>query len=247
MQPDILLNNSQIAVLQAQLGTWDNLNHLIVCKSSKQACIVDPFDGDYWIDVCQNNGWNLSSIWLTHSHWDHTKGVEQIITRNPNIAIHCHELEQQRGYQQTGITWWSHPEKTHVIDSIGELEFEVHCTPGHTPGHITIIGNGLFITGDCLFLGRCGRTDLHGGDQKQQRSSLMYLHGVIAKLPKSWLVLPGHKYEIEENYNPNTLTIDDFMQHNEALKAVFDDQKWNSLEFLSFDDNLSRKARKQTL
>ena len=134
-----------------------------------------------------------------------------------------------------------------MIDSVGELEFEVHCTPGHTPGHITIIGNGLFITGDCLFLGRCGRTDLHGGDQKQQRSSLMYLHGVIAKLPKSWLVLPGHKYEIEENYNPNTLTIDDFMQHNEALKAVFDDKKWNSLEFLSFDDNLSRKARKQAL
>ena len=111
MQPDMLLNNSQIVVLQAQLGTWDNLNHLIVCKSSKQACIVDPFDGDYWINVCESNGWNLSSIWLTHSHWDHTKGVDQLITRNPNIAIHCHELEQQRGYEQSGITWWSHPEK----------------------------------------------------------------------------------------------------------------------------------------
>ena len=152
------------------------------------------------------------------------------------------ELEQ-RGYQQTN-NMVGHL-KTHVIAQL-EIRIQVHAT-WTTPGHITIIGNGLFITGDCLFLGRCGRTDLHGGDQKQQRSSLMYLHGVIAKLPKSWLVLPGHKYEIEENYNPNTLTIDDFMQHNEALKAVFDDKKWNSLEFLSFDDNLSRKARKQAL
>ena len=76
MQPTELVSNERIIVLQAQLGQWDNLNHLLVCAETRQAAIIDPFDGEFWHQVCAEHGWDLREVWLTHSHWDHTKGVK---------------------------------------------------------------------------------------------------------------------------------------------------------------------------
>ncbi|DAC60636.1 MAG TPA: MBL fold metallo-hydrolase, partial [Candidatus Poseidoniales archaeon] len=158
LKPNLIFETNQIMVFQQQLGPWDNLNHLFVCKSTKKACIVDPFDGEYWHDFCSSHGFQLSEIWLTHSHWDHVKGVEELVNiTSDNIVIRCHILEQERGYKFNGISWWQHQEFTEITQSFGAMDFAIHCTPGHTPGHVTIIGNGLVITGDCLFLGRCGR------------------------------------------------------------------------------------------
>ena len=91
-------------------------------------------------------------------------------------------LEQERGYQQDDVVWWNHEEFSSIDQHIGALSFSIHCTPGHTPGHVTIIGNGIVVTGDCLFLGRCGRTDLFGGDQSKQRKSLRYLRDFLLNL-----------------------------------------------------------------
>ena len=245
-RPILVYETGELSVYQQQLGEWDNLNHLLVCKASNNACIVDPFDGQYWYDYCQTENYNLTEIWLTHSHWDHTKGVEEIIQLSSNhVTVRCHYLEQERGYQPDGILWWQHEEFTSTNQQLGSLSFSIHCTPGHTPGHVTIVGNGVVVTGDCLFLGRCGRTDLFGGDQNKQRKSLLYLREFLLELDANYVVLPGHQYELSDGSNPTVLHLVDFMANNEALNSIDNEDDWNNLPFLSFDDSLAEKARRQ--
>ena len=53
-RPRLVFENEKILVFQQQLGEWDNLNHLIVCRTTNNACIIDPFDGKYWHEFCQS-------------------------------------------------------------------------------------------------------------------------------------------------------------------------------------------------
>jgi glyoxylase-like metal-dependent hydrolase (beta-lactamase superfamily II) len=245
--PKVIVDNDEIIVLQAQLGQWDNLNHLLICKKTKDAVIVDPFDGKYWHDICNDNGWNLCSAWLTHSHWDHTKGVEETQQIGGNdFKIFIHQNEKERGWEGPHTNLFTCAEMTHEQVEIGDLVFEAHCTPGHTPGHTTFIGNGLIISGDCLFLGRCGRCDLFGGDENKQRQTLQYLKEVLITLDSDNIVLPGHQYALKDGTLPTTMRVEDLLRSNSALLAVDDDRKWNSLDFLSFDDSMAEKARRQT-
>ena len=230
-----IIEDDEIIVLQEQLGEWDNLNHLVICKKTNEAAIIDPFSGKFWLEICRENNWNLNQVWLTHTHWDHCKGVPEL----EGCEIWAHEFEFERGWDGPRDHIWQNPPNTSVVQKLGNLSFEIHCTPGHTPGHTTIIGNGFVSSGDCLFLGRCGRTDLFGGDVKSQRKSLIYLKEQLQEVPANWLVLPGHQYPLQDGSNPTSLTVKQLLSNNEALMAVEDDDKWNSLSFLAFDDNLS--------
>ena len=241
-EPECLIDTPEIVVLQAQLGGWDNLNHLIVCKKSSQALIIDPFDGNYWLNVCEKNGWILSQAWLTHSHWDHCKGIGDL---PDNVRIWVHALEENRGWEGGDTDRWAHPPLSSQVQSIGNLDFQIHCTPGHTPGHVTIIGCGLVISGDCMFLGRCGRTDLYGGDVEMQYQSLLYLKEILKEMNGDELVLPGHQYTLSDGSTPTYCTVVELLDGNEALLAVEDYDSFMNLEFLSFDDNMAEKARRQ--
>jgi glyoxylase-like metal-dependent hydrolase (beta-lactamase superfamily II) len=238
---ECIFETPRIMVLQAQLGEWDNLNHLIICKQTQKAAIIDPFFAEYWLDVCEKNGWHLEQVWLTHSHWDHAKGVEGLTDRQ----VWVHSNESERGWNGPSNRAWSNAANTHVTQKIGSLEIEAHCTPGHTPGHMTFIGEGIVVSGDCMFLGRCGRTDLFGGNVVSQRNSLLYLRDYLSKIPGDWLVLPGHQYKLSNGTNPTYISVDELLTNNEALNALDDDEKWNSLEFLAFDDSLAEKARRE--
>jgi glyoxylase-like metal-dependent hydrolase (beta-lactamase superfamily II) len=235
-----IFETSKILVLQAQLGDWDNLNHLIVCKNTRNAVIVDPFFSEFWQEVCFRNKWTLSQVWLTHSHWDHSKGVQGLSDKQ--VWVHTFEKEIWDGVSNNE---WTNEACTFVSQRIGNLEFEVHCTPGHTPGHVTFIGEGVVISGDCLFLGRCGRTDLLGGDIIAQRKSLLHLRKRLYQLPGDWLVLPGHQYALNDGRNPTFVSVKELLHENEALQALDDDEKWANLDFLSFDDNLAENARRK--
>ena len=105
------------------------------------------------------------------------------------LTLKCHILEQERGYASDKASWWTHGEFSQVVETFGALEFSIHCTPGHTPGHVTIIGNEILVTGDCLFLGSCGRTDLFGGDEEKQRQSVLYLKNIFQTLSPNSIVL----------------------------------------------------------
>ena len=238
-----LISGEGMTVLQAQLGEWDNLNHLLVCENTGEACIIDPWSGKFWQQLCHENGWKLNSVLLTHSHWDHSRGVGELFEDGAEIWVH--ELESERGWNGPDTNRWSHAEFTHVSFQLGQLEFEIHCTPGHTPGHVTIIGNGVVISGDCLFLGRCGRADLFGGDFAKMHHSLIHLKKVIKDLPGDWLVLPGHQYELQDGSRPTYLTTVRLLRENSALQAAGNEEKFMALEFLAFDDSLAEKARRQ--
>jgi len=241
-----LISNERIVVLQAQLGEWDNLNHLLVCVKTKQAAIIDPFDAEYWHQVCLERGWDLCEVWLTHSHWDHTKGVRGLKEkRGDSITIRSHAFERLRGWKEKVDVEWTHVANSKVEMSLGDLKFEAHCTPGHTPGHTTFIGEGVVLSGDCLFLGRCGRTDLFGGDPDIQRSTLRYLRDLMQALPQSSLVLPGHQYVLPNGDTPTTMPVGNVLENNEAILALDDDDAWTSLPFLAFDDSMAEKARRQ--
>ena len=238
---ECILESEKLLVFQAQLGDWDNLNHLLVCKKSLKAAIVDPFFADYWLDFCSSEGWDLEQVWLTHSHWDHSKGVDGLVDKE----IWVHANESQRGWDGPSNREWNNAANSAVDLTLGEIKIQAHCTPGHTPGHMTFIGEGVVISGDCMFLGRCGRTDLFGGDVNAQRESLLYLRDCLNELPKYWLVLPGHQYRLSDGTNPTFITVEQLLNDNEALAALDDDAAWNALDFLSFDDNLAQNARRQ--
>ena len=96
-----------------------------------------------------------------------------------------------------------------------------------------------------MFLGRCGRTDLFGGDVEAQRESLIHLRERLNDLPEDWLVLPGHQYQLSDGTNPTYISVGQLLNDNEALAALDDDEAWASLDFLAFDDSLAEKARRE--
>ena len=127
-------NDNIISVFQQQLGEWDNLNHLIVCRMTNNACIIDPFDGKYWHEFCQSENYSLSEIWLTHSHWDHTKGVEELLQiSSSQIKVRCHLLEQERGYQQDDVVWWHHEEFSSIDQEYRRLNLSQYIVLLATP------------------------------------------------------------------------------------------------------------------
>ncbi|MAI09355.1 MAG: hypothetical protein CMA08_02080 [Euryarchaeota archaeon] len=234
-------------VLQAQLGEWDNLNHLIVCTASKEAVVVDPFDAAFWFETAAAHGFRLVGAWLTHSHWDHTKGIEEALALGgEGFEVVVHEAERERGWSGPHTRALDTPPNVATALHVGELTFEAIRTPGHTPGHLTFLGHGIVVSGDCLFLGRCGRADLHGGDPASLRSSLKHLRSRMQALPEEWIVLPGHAYTLPDGRTPYHLTLGEVLNENEAMAALDSDEAWTALPFLAFDDALARRARDQS-
>ena len=151
----------------------------------------------------------------------------------------------QRGWQGPHTNLLTCAEMSAEKVMVGQLSFMAHCTPGHTPGHTTFIGHGLVLSGDCLFLGRCGRCDLFGGDATKQRQTLHYLRDVLTTLKPSDIVLPGHQYALEDGTLPSMMDVGNLLLSNSAILAVDDDQAWDSLDFLAFDDSMAEKAKRQ--
>ena len=241
----VVLTNDRVEVLQAQLGEWQNLNHMLVCKATQQAVVIDPFDAHFWFDVADERGLHLTGAWLTHSHWDHAKGVEEALEMGgEGFEVVVHEAEAERGWDGPHTTAISCAPLVATALQVGDLAFEAVRTPGHTPGHLTFLGHGVIVSGDCLFLGRCGRADLLGGDPDALRASLTHLRGRMRNLPEEWLVLPGHQYELDDGSNPTVLTVGALLASNAAFAALDDDHAWNALPFLAFDDDLATRARR---
>ena len=226
-------------VRQVELGPYANLNHLIRCTRTGAALLVDPFDGPWWEETLAAAGIPLHAIALTHSHHDHVRGVPHLHAALPQATIHAHVAEAERGWNGPHTHTWTHAPGTTELLPVGELRFEVHATPGHTPGHVTLIGHGLVITGDCLFLGRCGRCDLEGGDPRAMWESLMRLRTRLSTIPE-WEVLAGHRYEVLGGSSPRRLPVHEVMATNPAL-ADQSFETFRRLPFLAFDDGLGQR------
>ena len=188
----------------------DNFSYVIADVASKEAAVVDPgFNTDAVILVLKEENFNLKYIINTHGHADHTAGNEEL-----KSAFHSKIVAHKLAHVRQDIS---------VVDGdrirLGTVTIEIIHTPGHTPDGICLLTDGKLLTGDTLFVGECGRTDLPGGSATDMYVSLLQR---IAKLDDSIEVYPGHDYgpfpnstigrEKQTNYTLQERTLQQFVQ-----------------------------------
>lgn len=181
------------------VGTLENNCYIIGDERTREVFIVDPGDEpDRILDFVNEDNLETKFIVCTHAHFDHVGAINEIreITK-AKIILHKDDLILYKNVEMQGLTWGFDIEpliEPDIIVSegynleIGDLRFMVLHTPGHSPGSICLYGEGILITGDTIFAGSVGRTDLYGGDINQLKKSFKRL----IELPDNTIILPGH-------------------------------------------------------
>ncbi len=176
--------------------------YLIACPETRDAFIVDPAGSEEMLaGIIKDEGLSLRYIVNTHGHPDHTCGNARLkeLTNAPVLMHQADdELHNNPEVVQMFRAWGfepAPPADQYVghgdVIRVGNLSFRVLHTPGHSPGSICLYGHGHVITGDTLFVGAVGRTDLPGGSFD---TLIQSLKTYILPLPDPTVVLPGHDY-----------------------------------------------------
>lgn len=172
---------------------------IIADENTKEALVIDPGDEpERILDLITENDFKTKFIVCTHAHFDHIGALPELKKETKaKIAIHHDELAIYQ-YSREMASFWGYeiddlPQPDILVQDgynldIGNLRFKVLHTPGHSPGGICIYGEGILVTGDTLFAGSVGRTDLFGGDIDKLKLSFKRLMG----LPDEVKVFPGH-------------------------------------------------------
>jgi hydroxyacylglutathione hydrolase len=179
----------------------ENFAYLIGDENTGHAAVVDPaWDIEKILKVAQKNNLRIIYVINTHNHPDHTSGNDELV-KATGAKIVAHEASRNRKDISA---------KDGEILRLGSLELKLIHTPGHSPDHMCVLVNGKLMTGDALFVGECGRTDLPGGNSEQMYDSLF---NKLMNLADDVEVYPGH------NYGPKThSTIGYEKAHNYVLK-----------------------------
>jgi glyoxylase-like metal-dependent hydrolase (beta-lactamase superfamily II) len=190
-------------IKQLDIGYMDNFCYIVGCKKTRKALVIDPgHDVDQIVSAAEKQGLEIETIVNTHAHGDHTAGNAELKSlTGAKIIIHALDAA---GYPKADV--FLKDEKTLQL---GEITFDVIHTPGHTPGGICLHAEGNLFTGDTLFVGDSGRTDLPGGNRPTLGKSISRL----MQLPDDTIIWPGH------NYGPTpTSTIGWEKRHNMNAK-----------------------------
>jgi glyoxylase-like metal-dependent hydrolase (beta-lactamase superfamily II) len=171
-------------IKQLDIGYMDNFCYIVACEKSRKALVIDPgHDVDRIVSAAEKQGLEIEAIVNTHAHGDHTAGNAELKSlTGAKIIIHALDAA---GYPKADV--FLKDEKTLQL---GEITFDVIHTPGHTPGGICLHTQGNLFTGDTLFVGDSGRTDLPGGDRPTLGKSIRRL----MQLPDDTIIWPGHDY-----------------------------------------------------
>jgi hydroxyacylglutathione hydrolase len=181
-------------------GVFAENTYLVVDETAGEAAIVDPGEeGGLILHKLTETGARAVAIWLTHAHLDHVLGVPRLraATGAPvvlhaadrNLYDHVPEQATAFGLRADRLSPpdrdWVHGDTARV----GGLSFAVRHAPGHSPGHVVLVGEGVVFAGDVLFQGSIGRTDLPGGDPDTLLASI---ERELLVLPDSTIVYSGH-------------------------------------------------------
>lgn len=175
-------------------------NCYVVWSNKKNAVVIDPGDDVDKISLCINDfNLKIKYIILTHGHWDHIGAVKSLAINNDcEILVHKSDLSMLSIENNLNIKFIEEDE-TIVVD---DMNIKVMYTPGHTEGSICLKLNTNLFTGDTLFCGSVGRTDLPGGSMDKMMESL----NKILKLTEETTIYPGHGpityLNVEKKSNP---------------------------------------------
>jgi len=167
---------------QVPVGAFQNFAYIIGDERTKIGALVDPaWETDMLLKLCENLGLRVAYIINTHSHQDHVQGNE-LVAKRAGAKIMMHE----RAPLRKDVSM-----KDGDVIEIGSLKAKVIHTPGHSADSICLLVGGRLLTGDTLFVGECGRTDLPGSNPSQMYDSLF---NKILPLQDDVEVYPGHDY-----------------------------------------------------
>ena len=178
-----------IKIHKLALGLYQTNTYIIHDADSKTCCVIDPgYEAPAILREVDHLGLSVEAILLTHGHFDHVGGVKKIAEKTGcQVFLHPDELSLPP-FITSGKLYYTDTYAEGDEITLAGMTFTVLHTPGHTPGAVCLhFGDHLF-TGDTLFAGSCGRTDLRGGNYEQMLQSLKRL----ALLEGDFHVLPGH-------------------------------------------------------
>lgn len=170
-----------------ELGMAMTNAYLLAHPPTQAAVVIDPaWNGELIARQAKDEGWRIQSIWLTHAHFDHFGGAAGVADSfDYPLPVALHPQDQPLWRASGGAAFFGMqsfdpgPEPTVDLTHGMELHlggelFDVRHTPGHTPGHVIFRAAGLKIvfSGDLVFSGSVGRTDLPGGDWQQLVTSI---------------------------------------------------------------------------
>jgi glyoxylase-like metal-dependent hydrolase (beta-lactamase superfamily II) len=176
-----------MSIEQIKIG-FDNFSYVIWCPNTLKAAIVDPsFDSSSALRFISNKNLELEYIITTHYHSDHTSDIRRVKASHPSAKIIASEKDGAKLGENIDVNITGRERL-----NLGDVALEFILTPGHTSGGICIIvDNEALLTGDTLFIGDCGRTDLPDGSLEDMFNTL---HKIIMSLPDHLIVYPGHDY-----------------------------------------------------
>ena len=189
----------------------DNFSYVIADDATQEAIVVDSsYNAGEITRILKAENLKLKYVISTHGHSDHTAGNQELRSTF-GAKIVAHNLSRINANMTVADG---------DIIGIGSITVKVIHTPGHTPdGICLLVNNQKLLTGDTLFVGECGRTDLPGGNSKSMYESLFHK---LLKLSDNVEVYPGHDYgpkpsstigeERRSNYTLEPRTLKEFIE-----------------------------------
>jgi len=182
------------------VGIMPTNSYIVYDEKEKEALVIDPGDeAEEIVNFIEENRLNVKYIYLTHCHFDHILGAKWL-KEKVNSDIVCLDKEEANikdeditmGKSLLLKTVTLNPDKILFENDeiqVGNLNFKVIHTPGHTSGSSCLYGDGILISGDTLFKETYGRCDLPTGNISEMMKSLKTK---LFELPDSTVVYPGH-------------------------------------------------------
>ncbi|NOR50250.1 MAG: MBL fold metallo-hydrolase, partial [Desulfuromonadales bacterium] len=188
-------------VVQIPIAGTDNFSYLVICPQTGKALGIDPgVSPESLLNAIRSRELSLQVLANTHGHPDHIAGNAEVLrVTGAKLAANLLDVPKVDISLNEGSEL-----------QIGAIAVDVLHTPGHTPGSLVFNPPGALITGDTLFVTRCGRADFSGSDPAALYHSLLRL----AAFPPDTQVFPGH------NYGPKPQSTIAFeREHNEYMKC----------------------------